>query len=81
MVKEIEIKVTKDSKRIGTLAAILKSYADSPAAEKLVDNFTSRKDTTEAEIIFELVSAIYDGIAYGNWPWVKYELKYGHKPR
>lgn len=55
--------------RITRLAYVLRSYAQTDAQKKLVEHFTNGNQTTDAERILELTSAIYNGIAYGNWPW------------
>ena len=59
-----------NAERITKLASILRSYAPTEIEKKLVDNFTSTHQTTDAERILELTSAIYNGLAYGNWPWI-----------
>jgi hypothetical protein len=39
-----------------------------------VAHFISTADTNKFEITIELVGSIYDGLAYGNWPWVLAEM-------
>lgn len=62
--------MTINSERIKSLAMVLDSYASTMEEKKMVLNFTNMSETTENEVIFQLTSAIYDGIAFGNWPWV-----------
>ena len=52
------------------LYAVLLSYAETPEAVKCIKHFTSEAETNLDEMTLELVNAIHDGLAYGNWPWV-----------
>jgi len=64
-----------NAERITTLYLVLKSYAPEDWVNKRLDNFTSRTETTEKEIIHELVTSLADGLLYGNWPWVVAAMK------
>lgn len=60
----------ENERRISNLYEVLKSYAPNPSAIEACQHFTNKSQTTQQEIILELTSAIYDGLAYGNWPWM-----------
>jgi len=60
-----------NNERIVHLLEVLQSYAPPTAeGERMVAHFASRHQTTDEERILELVGTLYDGVAYGNWPWV-----------
>lgn len=62
----------KQQKRenIKALFSVLDSYAETPEAKQCIRHFTSEAETNLDEMTLELVNAIHDGLAYGNWPWV-----------
>jgi hypothetical protein len=62
--------MTINGERIHSLRTVLESYAETPEDKQFLIHFTNRNQTTDKEIILELVNAIHDGLAYGNWPWV-----------
>lgn len=64
-----------NNQRIVSLYEILCSYAPDDKARKLCDNFLNKTETTDKEVIIELTKAIADGLFYGNWPWVRMELR------
>ena len=66
--------MTHNAERIQKLAQVLRSYMRTSDDEKYIKNFTSGHQATEAEIVLQLIGALYDGIAYGNWPWIIAEL-------
>jgi hypothetical protein len=70
----MEYKLT-DDQRVGNLYEVLKSYAPNKDALKICQNLIQRQGVNSKENVRELVSAIYDGLAYGNWPWVLQSLK------
>ena len=69
--------MTSNKARIAHLIVVLDSYAPETAeAKKMIDEIVNRNDrhVTDAERILELVGTLYDGVAYGNWPWVVAKL-------
>ena len=60
-----------DNERIQMLGKILASYTDGSTKQlKVVSLFPLNYETTHRERILELVQAIHNGLAYGNWPWI-----------
>lgn len=60
-----------DAQRIASLYEVLRSYAPDNEAYKACQVFTNRADTTDKEIVLELVVALSEGILCGNWPWLR----------
>jgi hypothetical protein len=60
-----------NQERINRLASVLRSYSPGVPGDKAVDSIVTRKLTTEREKIFELVTAIFNGVAFDTWPWSK----------
>jgi hypothetical protein len=57
--------------RIAALATVLASHTDGSTEQlKMVALFVDDYQTTDSERELELVNALHDGLAYGNWPWV-----------
>lgn len=67
--------MTQNQERIKVLSEVLQSYAPTPKDMLLVDRFTSKIDTNDAERLLGLVGALYDGLSFGNWPWTAQEKK------
>jgi len=65
----------ENDRRISNLYEVLKSYADTPEKLKMCQHVISKADTNDTEILQDLVSILYDGIFYGNWPWIKASFK------
>lgn len=54
------------------LLGILQEYApNGKAQERCADiyNEAKRSGATEKDLARTMTGAIYDGLAYGNWPW------------
>lgn len=64
MIKKSIIEVENDNQRRVMLIEVLLSYADNTVDIHKIAN--SLANATPREII----SHIYDGLAYGNWIWV-----------
>jgi len=65
-----------DNERIQMLAKILASYTDGSTEQlKVVSLFPLNYETTHRERILELIQAIHNGLAYGNWPWNYQQVK------
>ncbi len=64
---------------INKLMDVLDSYADTPEAKQCVKYFKDDNQTTLTEQTLELVNAIHDGLAYGNWPWVIKTLNHANR--
>lgn len=64
--------------RVSSLTNVLRSYADEEGSAawkeqmRIVDsdlrNIQHNSETSQER---QLVGMIYDGLAYGNWPWVR----------
>lgn len=57
-----------DSQRISNLYEVLKSYAPDDDARAICQKFIYKTENRK-ELILNLVTAITDGLLYGNWPW------------
>ena len=56
------------TERINHLVAVLVSYAPNPEdATRYVHR--EKQFAQNDELVRILAGAIYDGLAYGNWPW------------
>lgn len=57
------------------LQCILADYATTLAQSNKVAEYVNalrRNCKDETDLERNIVGAIYDGLAYGNWPWTKY---------
>jgi len=60
----------RENVHLATLFAVLRDYTESAAqAEALHRWFESEKRENPERIALTMSGALYDGLAFGNWPW------------
>lgn len=68
----------RDIDPVASLAEVLKCYAPSEAERDAIDYLVAdmrRVQETTDGIARSLAGYLYDGLAYGNWPWVVAKMK------
>lgn len=59
-----------NKERIEALYNVLASYAPNEQSRDACLSLKHIGGLSDDYIVRGLISAIYDGLAYGNWPWV-----------
>lgn len=63
-----------ETERCDLLERVLRSYCPNDGySYKVVDKMARDKDTR----VKDYIHAIFDGLAYGNWPWTDYHKRAG----
>lgn len=56
-----------DNQRISNIVDIIESYAPDD-----IDKLKLRNSLADSVTVRSIAGTLYDGLAYGNWPWTSY---------
>ena len=67
---------TEQQQRV--VSTLVELAPDGPAQEKIVDLYRELRREygigNNHQVLKALVGILYDGLAYGNWPWLEYTV-------